>query len=449
MANSPEQYQPSPKGRLEPPVTFQSPQAEQPVAASPSPQKSPSPVKAKDVPAPEALEQPKKRFEPRSHKFIVTESPTATPTKAGVKRKFAPSETNEIVKSPSKTDENQQPRMLTSKSGSIRERTGGKTLKQLTNMRKEERPASSVVRKPLSSKSTNDDVGSPRKRSRTTLDGEITATKPGLSKPKMKPLRDQPKAKAKNTVSKPPTIKAELEPPAAPAAEASDLGIPVAEPELLTPNSPEPTPAADAARGDTPPPADISSKGETSRASRRSRGVVSYAEPNLRDKMRRPTKDMVDAVTGSRRSSQFDLLESHESNKVKRESSLDGFLEARSQSQEPASPLAGKGPSSAEELPHTIAAERRRRPSSAAFGGECVKGSEELFSKDESIESISSTDVDVYDFSSSSPNTGKQAQKKRGAGGRARSSRRFSAALDEDNFMVAERSSSRRRSMMI
>lgn len=41
------------------------------------------------------------------------------------------------------------------------------------------------------------------------------------------------------------------------------------------------------------------------RPSRRQRAVVSYAEPNLRDKMRRPTKQFADAVTGgnSRRAS--------------------------------------------------------------------------------------------------------------------------------------------------
>ncbi|KAL2000760.1 hypothetical protein VTN02DRAFT_2662 [Thermoascus thermophilus] len=37
-----------------------------------------------------------------------------------------------------------------------------------------------------------------------------------------------------------------------------------------------------------------------SRPSRRSRGAVSYAEPNLRDKMRRPTDEFVDAVGGDR-----------------------------------------------------------------------------------------------------------------------------------------------------
>lgn len=46
-----------------------------------------------------------------------------------------------------------------------------------------------------------------------------------------------------------------------------------------------------------------------SRPSRRQRAVVSYAEPNLRDKMRRPTSEMIDAVGGhgSRRSSSFQL----------------------------------------------------------------------------------------------------------------------------------------------
>lgn len=46
-----------------------------------------------------------------------------------------------------------------------------------------------------------------------------------------------------------------------------------------------------------------------SRPSRRQRAVVSYAEPNLRDKMRRPTSEMIDAVGGhgSRRSSSLQL----------------------------------------------------------------------------------------------------------------------------------------------
>lgn len=47
-----------------------------------------------------------------------------------------------------------------------------------------------------------------------------------------------------------------------------------------------------------------------SRPSRRQRAVVSYAEPNLRDKMRRPTSELIDAVGshGPRRSSSFQLV---------------------------------------------------------------------------------------------------------------------------------------------
>lgn len=47
---------------------------------------------------------------------------------------------------------------------------------------------------------------------------------------------------------------------------------------------------------DTPPPTELGAENEGVRPSRRARGAVSYAEPNLRDKMRRPTKDLIDAV---------------------------------------------------------------------------------------------------------------------------------------------------------
>ena len=55
---------------------------------------------------------------------------------------------------------------------------------------------------------------------------------------------------------------------------------------------------------DTPPPADLDADSTTTiafsempgRGTRRPRGSVSYTEPNLRDKMRRPTKELVDAV---------------------------------------------------------------------------------------------------------------------------------------------------------
>ncbi|MCJ1308414.1 hypothetical protein MMC25_002067 [Agyrium rufum] len=49
---------------------------------------------------------------------------------------------------------------------------------------------------------------------------------------------------------------------------------------------------------DTPPPSDldVASAAAAGRGSRRARPSVSYVEPNLRDKMRRPSKQLVDAV---------------------------------------------------------------------------------------------------------------------------------------------------------
>lgn len=49
---------------------------------------------------------------------------------------------------------------------------------------------------------------------------------------------------------------------------------------------------------DTPPPSDLTATGtaQAGRGSRRARAVVNYAEPNLISKMRRPTKELADAV---------------------------------------------------------------------------------------------------------------------------------------------------------
>ncbi len=76
--------------------------------------------------------------------------------------------------------------------------------------------------------------------------------------------------------------------------------------DLFSPASTEPS-ARQEGRGDTPPPPDLgpdTGTGSFGRASRRSRGSVSYAEPNLRDKMRRPTKELVDAVGAEERARQ-------------------------------------------------------------------------------------------------------------------------------------------------
>jgi hypothetical protein len=75
-------------------------------------------------------------------------------------------------------------------------------------------------------------------------------------------------------------------------------------PDLFSPTPSEPSAArpADEGRAGTPPPGDLSSLSTTTdggiRPSRRARAAVNYAEPSLIAKMRRPTKQMVDALSG-------------------------------------------------------------------------------------------------------------------------------------------------------
>ena len=90
---------------------------------------------------------------------------------------------------------------------------------------------------------------------------------------------------------------------------SGEPGTPLSHPlDLLSPAEPSSVPLNEfehvgVGRGDTPPPPDLSgSSSSFGRASRRLRGSVSYAEPNLRDKMRRPGKAMVDAVVLSAKS---------------------------------------------------------------------------------------------------------------------------------------------------
>ncbi|KAF1964400.1 shugoshin [Bimuria novae-zelandiae CBS 107.79] len=86
-----------------------------------------------------------------------------------------------------------------------------------------------------------------------------------------------------------PTTEIHLEslPPKTPAAEA-----------ILSPPSTEPSASRPESK-DTPPPGDLSMGSQTGiigRPSRRARPQVSYKEPSLNTKMRRPSKELVDAV---------------------------------------------------------------------------------------------------------------------------------------------------------
>lgn len=116
------------------------------------------------------------------------------------------------------------------------------------------------------------------------------------------PSRNRLKDKANKPVPAPKEF-APISAPRIPAKAAPETPAPLSH-DLLSPVSSEPSAARLHSNSrDTPPPSDLQRDasnagvlGTVDRATRRPRGSVSYAEPNLRDKMRRPTKDLVDAV---------------------------------------------------------------------------------------------------------------------------------------------------------
>ena len=144
--------------------------------------------------------------------------------------------------------------------------------------------------------------------------------------------------------------------------------------DLFSPISTEPS-AGRAESCDTPPPPDLGPDTRTDsfgRASRRPRGTVNYAQPNLRDKMRRPTKELVDAVGAEERQRQANLkADGGETTSVivKQEEIADTLpvwktnvpKEDQRVREEPTSPLSNKTGGTVMDLPGSVITERRRR----------------------------------------------------------------------------------------
>ncbi|KAK3397363.1 hypothetical protein B0T20DRAFT_441186 [Sordaria brevicollis] len=168
--------------------------------------------------------------------------------------------------------------------------------------RKSIKETATKPRAPLSAKSANEYFASPKKATKAQeVDDGFKPVKVhkaqkgkervGLPIPEVKPAVQEVREASTTTTTKlqilPPTLE--------PTPEVAE--IPEAE-ILITPGTPERASDSAVVTHDTPPPAHISSNGETSRPSRRARAAISYTEPNLRDKMRRPTKELFDAVSG-------------------------------------------------------------------------------------------------------------------------------------------------------
>ncbi|KAM0666177.1 hypothetical protein ACQRIT_004900 [Beauveria bassiana] len=355
----------------------------------------------------------------RVHVDSTPDTPIAPPLKTGTKRKFNRDD-YEPMTLEHITDENKPPQTTINKA-SLLENARGKTLRELAAGRREAaraEAARNAARVPLAKKSTNDDVQSPKKRRTTSVDESSSLKKTGK--------------KTESASVSAEKLRAFL----AAAAErrlAQQAALPVVatiEPSRLD------TVGYRKNKGDTPPPTDIGSQGETSRPSRRSRPAISYAEPNLRDKMRRPRNETFDAVSGEGKSRRFSHSEISTGD-VKRESiGSDSFRKyiTRPRSSDvstesaPARVAAGHS-SLPHELPSTVQANRRQRSSRQA--------------------SPASEQSDVYEFSSSSPHTEESSgYLTRRSGRRTTAPRRLSAADHEDHGVVSH-ITTRRRSMMV
>ncbi|KAL9008067.1 MAG: hypothetical protein Q9173_006771 [Seirophora scorigena] len=261
----------------------------------------------------------------------------------------------------------------------------------------------------LAPKSVNTDpVSSPVKMNRL-----VTGDKAGPLKPdKISKPRDRSRARDQSASQR------FARPAKAPQAEAPDPRVGTTIGEQAPPSRPPPEslapapldtcspddcepPTARTESRDTPPPADLDPEmanthafGSLGRASRRQKGSVSYAEPNLRDKMRRPHKELVDAVGAEERMQQkkaskdeadateVELTGTGEAPgmmrtvTIKKEPTADDGLDwralpvkRRSEDEpdrfraEAPSPLSNKAPTVKADLPPSVATERRRRPS--------------------------------------------------------------------------------------
>ncbi len=216
----------------------------------------------------------------------------------------------------------------------------------------------SATRKILAPKSVND---SPRKTLKAVVAEDLKPTKGESIKPDVK---ERSRERNQETVQIPPPVK--------PIMKTVELQI---EPEtpaalnLFSPLSSQPSTARIESR-DTPPPPDLNTGSDAQRPNRRARGAVSYAEPNLRDKMRRPTKDLVDAVARDAKATRENAIKvvegvTHDPVTIKPESEVDDAwkqMPAATSTTVENSPLSNKV-SVPELLPSSITTHRKRRES--------------------------------------------------------------------------------------
>ncbi|KAF3070454.1 Shugoshin [Daldinia childiae] len=429
-------------------------------SSDPQPKQQSTPSPKKDERANEPVSNiPEVDNEPTEPRAVDTKEsqPTTQVAKANLKRKLREEDEKEnpvISKPPTRAIEVAKDRP--EKAANVKPQSTSRPIKLPSNRREVRDKSSSSVtqRRPLGAKSTNEHIKSPKK----------TAKPPTLEEVTKEDIKGRKIIPVEIPVPEPqPIFIAHVE------IETETLS---SEPNLAVPDTPEATPREEVR--DTPPPTDISSRGETSRGSRRARTAVSYAEPNLRDKMRRPTKQLLDAVSGEgkhiRRTSQSKKEEfpsSNPSSVVKSEEKLGSWKDlpadrnmSRTNLDVMASPLARKGSkASSDDLTMSVAMDKKKRAdaeSSSYSSGESnttKSGSraasrrvDEIAAREAEVAKIFEDEADVYDFPSSSPKDGskrttttEETSKRRNTkGSRQSRSRRLSSVAREDLEIDAE-----------
>lgn len=246
---------------------------------------------------------------------------------------------------------------------------------------------SSIVADSFLLESVNKDPTSPMKLGRSAAKEKVLESRDDITKnlPGRNRLKDRRPSKPVATRKELDTVGITgLDKKTAPEASAPPLNDLV--PPALSDSS-----ASRRESRDTPAPSDLDSEKSNpdaaGRGSRRSRGSVSYAEPNLRVKMRRPTKDLVDAVGTGERPQHLATVLVEESNMgvefsskkdvrtvfIKKEHNADTTDLWKSlpstdnphhhdgNRKEPTSPLRNKGCALPAELPTSVITDRRRR----------------------------------------------------------------------------------------
>lgn len=355
--------------------------------------------------------------------------------KTGAKRKFSvrDDEELEVTAKPTDTslDEFQFIRISSedrarNKPVSRSEKSASRVARELAVARgapreKQSATAAPTSRKALAPKSVND---SPRKSTKALIDDDIKAAKADILKANHIKERSR-ESRQEPVLIRPPSNNALIQTIEVPSEPETPAGL-----DLFSPLSSQPSTARAEPR-DTPPPPDLEPGTQGHRPSRRSRASVSYVEPSLRDKMRRPTKDLVDAVVPSAKPHGASTMRGEEegpsaSVRIKAEADPDyswKTMPIASSATVENSPLSGKVPVP-EALSNSIITHRRRRESvlhqaetelprsgSGSSVAALLAGNRRVEVKDKIGETIdvevdaqkAVASLDIYDFRGSSP----------------------------------------------